>query len=99
VHKSFSPLFNPKAPDEWKAVVRESLHRSLDHVATQLSAKPFLVGDTFTVADAYLFSTLRWAPLVQIDLARWPALTAYVERTAARPNVRAALEAEGLIKK
>ena len=56
------------------------------------------MGDTFTVADGYLFTLLGWAPLVGIDLAAWPALVAYRARIAQRPAVVAALAAEGLNK-
>ena len=54
------------------------------------------MGDKFTVADAYLFTVLRWSPRVEIDLAKWPNVKAYVDRVAARPKVQEALKAEGL---
>ena len=56
------------------------------------------MGDTFTVADAYLYTILRWAARVDIDIAKWPNLKAYVDRVTARPKVQEALKAEGLIK-
>jgi glutathione S-transferase len=55
------------------------------------------MGDKFTIADAYLFTVLRWSPRIEIDLGRWPNLKAYVDRVAARPKVREALQAEGLV--
>jgi glutathione S-transferase len=51
------------------------------------------MGD-FSVADAYLFTVLRWTGMMAIDLSRWPALTGYMERVGQRPAVKAALEAE-----
>lgn len=98
IHKSFSPLFSPKAPDEWKTVVKEQLATKFGFLAKQLDGKQYLMGDTFTVADCYLFTVLRWTTSVKIDLAQWPVLAQYVERVAARPAVHAALLAEGLIK-
>jgi len=55
------------------------------------------MGDTFTVADAYLFTVLRWSPRIEIDLAKWPNVKAYVDRVAARPRVQEAMKAEGLV--
>ena len=98
LHKSFSPLFNKAAPEEWKTLVRETLGKRLDHVARQLEGKPYLFGEAFTVADAYLFTVLAWTKYVAVDLAAWPVLTQYVERVGARPAVKAAIEAERLNK-
>jgi glutathione S-transferase len=55
------------------------------------------VGDKFTIADAYLFTVLRWASRIELDLGKWPNLKAYVDRVGARPKVQAALREEGLI--
>ena len=96
VHKSFGPLFNPKASADWKASATAALSTKFDWLSDHLGAKPFLLGDTFTVADAYLFTMLRWTGHLGIDLAKWPVLTAYSARIAARPKVQAALQAEGL---
>ncbi len=56
------------------------------------------MGSQFTVADAYLYTILRWSPFVDIDLAKWPVVAAYKARVEARPHVQEALLAEGLIK-
>jgi len=99
LHKGFSPLFNPKVPDEYKQMVRDNLTNRFEFVAKHLgSGGPYLMGETFTVADAYLFTTLSWTKFVNFDLAKWPALQAYAARVAARPAVQAALQAEGLTK-
>ena len=98
VHKQFSPFFNPKLTPEWKANQLTLLSRRFDTLAKQLGQKPYLMGDRFTVADAYLFTILSWSKLFQVDLGKWPALTEYLGRIAARPAVQAALKAEGLAK-
>jgi glutathione S-transferase len=98
LHKTFSPLFNKKASEDWKAAARELLDRRIDYVAKALESRSYLMGDTFTVADCYLFTVLNWAAWVKIDLSRWPSVTEYLKRVAARPAVQAALKAEGLIK-
>ncbi len=98
VHKQFSPLFNPAASEDWKQAVRGNLARRFDWLAPQLAARPYLMGDRFTVADAYLFTLLNWCSFTGVDLGRWPALKEYHARVAARPKVREALKAEGLAK-
>ena len=98
LHKQYSPLFDPTYPDEMKARLRDKIGARLTWVAEQLGSKPYLTGDTFTVADAYLFTVINWGQWVGIDLAQWPALKAYHERVAARPKVQEAMKAEGLLK-
>ncbi|WP_119153298.1 glutathione transferase GstA [Caldimonas tepidiphila] len=96
IHKSFSPLFNPAMPEEAKQLARERLAKCFDHVEARLGEGPWLMGETFTVADGYLFTVLNWCNFVGIELPRWPGLSAFVKRAAARPAVLEALRAEGL---
>ena len=98
LHKQFSPLFQSTTPAEYKETLKEKIGQRFDWVDQQLKGRDYLMGSTFTVADAYLFTMLTWTKHVGIDLARWPVLTAYQARVAARPNVREAMIAEGLIK-
>jgi glutathione S-transferase len=98
VHKGFSPLFNPKASDEWKGVVKGMLGQRFDFLSSKLEHQPYLMGQTFSVADAYLFTILTWAPRLNVDLGKWPVLKAFSDRVAARPAVKAALEAEAAAK-
>lgn len=98
VHKSFGPLFKPNTPEEYKTIMREQIGVRFDYLAKQLEGKQYLMGDTFTVADGYLFTLLGWTKWTGIDLAKWPALADYSARVAQRPAVQAALRAEGLLK-
>ena len=98
LHKAMGTFFNPKATDDWKAAVTERLGVRMDYVAKELAGKQYLMGDKFSVADAYLFTILNWAPMVKFDMARWPAITEYYKRVAQRPKVQEALKAEGLVK-
>ena len=98
VHKGFSPLFNPAMPEEAKALSRTRLVERFTWVNSQLEGKQYLMGDTFTVADAYLFTVGNWAANVDVDIKGLPVLGAYMARVAARPAVQAAMKAEGLIK-
>ena len=97
VHKNFSPFFNPAATPEMKDLARANLQRRLAYTHEQLAGRPFLMGETFSVADAYLFTVLSWAKFIKLDLSDWPNLTAFQTRVAARPAVQRALKAEGLI--
>lgn len=96
VHKQFSPFFNPRLPPEWRENQLNVLARRFAFLNERLANRPYLMGDRFTVADAYLYVVLRWADRFKIDLREWPALADYRARIAARPAVQAALAAEGL---
>jgi glutathione S-transferase len=98
VHKQFSPLWHPTTPDATKETQRAKLATRFDLVAKTLANRPYLTGETFTVADAYLFTVVNWAATLKIDLARWPALQQFQARVAARPKVREAMKAERLVK-
>jgi glutathione S-transferase len=98
LHKSFSPLFNPTMPEEAKNIFRERISKNLAYINGQLAGKDYLMGSQFTVADGYLFTILRWAIGQKFDLAQHPNLKAYFDRVSARPKVKEAMLAEGLIK-
>ncbi len=98
LHKGFSPLFNPAMPDEAKALARTRLSDRLAWVDTQLEGKDYLMGNSFTVPDAYLFTVAAWGRHVGVDISGLKNLSAYMARVAARPAVQAAMKAEGLIK-
>ena len=96
IHKGYSPLFNPKVPEETKTIFRERLAGRLNIAAKALEDKEYLMGKTFTVADTYLYTVLRWSPRMNVDLSTWLVLQTYMERIAARPAVMAAMVEEGL---
>jgi glutathione S-transferase len=93
IHKGFSPLFRAKDEEARKPLVA-ALTAKFPYLARQLEKREFLLGNRFTVADAYLFTVLNWSKFVGVDLSEWPELRAYRERIAARPSVRAAIAAE-----
>ncbi len=98
IHKSYSPMFNKAFPEEVKTNFRNQLTRRLGLVETQLSKTQYLMGDKFTVCDAYLFVVLNWSAGVGFDLSQFPKITDYLARIVARPSVFAARRAEGFIK-
>jgi glutathione S-transferase len=98
VHKSFTPLFNPASSAEMKETAVANLTKKFDWLSGFLDKKPFLLGNTFTVADAYLFTLLSWTGHVKFDLSKWPILIDYKSRIAQRPKVIEAMKAEGLLK-
>lgn len=97
LHKSFSPLFNPASSEAEKEAAKVKVATRLDQVEKQLAdGRQYLLGDDFTVADAYLFTVVNWSFPTGISLDRWPNVAAYHQRIAARDSVQAALKAEGL---
>jgi glutathione S-transferase len=98
VHKGFGPLFNPATPADYKPAVIEKLLSRMAWIDGQLAGKQYLMGDTFTVADAYLFTVTGWGAYVKVDLSGLANISAHRARVAARPAVQAALRAEGLLK-
>jgi len=97
IHKNFSPLFNPSMPNEAKKFSTDKLTERLRWVDEQLAGKQYLMGNDFTVADAYLFVVSGWAKPLHLDLSALKNLAAWRERVAARPAVQRAMKAEGLI--
>jgi len=93
IHKGFSPLFRKPSPELRQQLV-DALGQKLAFLSGHLGKSAFLLGERFTVADAYLFTTLTWARHLSIDLAQWPALEAWFEKVGGRPAVREAQQAE-----
>lgn len=99
LHKGFGPLFNPATPEDYKPLVRERLRGRLRYVDQQLAGKSYLLGEQFSVADAYLFTVVRWCSYVDVDASGLPQLQAFQDRVQARPAVQAALRDENLLSK
>lgn len=95
LHKSFVPFFH-HGSDDWKAEGKANLETRYAYVNQHLAQQPYLMGENFSVADAYLFTITRWLRVSKLDLATWPHLAAFQTRMAERPAVQAALKAEGL---
>jgi glutathione S-transferase len=98
LHKTVSPLFRPTTPEATVAAQRELLARRLAYAEQQLAGKKFLTGDTFTVADAYLFVVLNWFSRLNVDMTPYPNLKALHARVRERPATVRAMTAQGLIK-
>lgn len=97
LHIAFGPLFSPAATDAQKEAARQAVAAELDWLEALLSdGRAHLTGEAFTIADAYVFVVTNWANFTGIALARWPWITAFMGRVAARPAVRRVLKAEGL---
>ncbi len=94
LHKTFPPIFVPRYPPEYKPMARQTLERRFVNLDQHLADNEYLMGDQFTVADAYCFAIVNWHKIADIDLTPWPNLKSYMERVAARPKVQEALAAE-----
>jgi glutathione S-transferase len=98
MHKGMGAFFSPAMNDGWRQAATERLGMRLDWLAKHLQGKQYLMGDKFSVADAYLFTILNWSGHAKFDLSKWPAIVEYHKRVGARPKVQEALKAEGLLK-
>lgn len=96
LHKQFSPLFNPAYPEEAKAINREKLLGRYAWVDEQLAGRQYLMGDEYSVADAYLYTVTRWTVPMKLDISSRANLAAFMARVGQRPAVQRALAAEGL---
>ncbi|MGQ7184935.1 glutathione binding-like protein, partial [Escherichia sp. HC-CC] len=96
LHKGFTPLFRPDTPEEYKPTVRAQLEKKLQYVNEALKDEHWICGQRFTIADAYLFTVLRWAYAVKLNLEGLEHIAAFMQRMAERPEVQDALSAEGL---
>jgi glutathione S-transferase len=99
LHKVFSPwMWHKETADSTRKSVRDKLALRFAELEQVLADRPFLAGDHFTVADAYAFTIVRWAPMLGMSLKPYPQVGAYLQRVAERQAVQAALQAEGLVK-
>lgn len=94
LHKSYSPLFRPNTPDDYKPVARENLVARYGVIEKMLAGKNYLLGDAFTAADAYLFVVTRWSFPLKLDLSQYSNLAAFMARVGERPKVKEAIAAE-----
>ncbi|MFN3438127.1 MAG: glutathione transferase GstA [Acidovorax sp.] len=97
LHKSFTPLFHTDLDTNAKAALAALLRKKMDWLDAQLQHGPYLTGEHFTAADAYLFVVLGWAKFVKLDISDLAHLQAFMRRVAFRPAVQAAMRAEGLL--
>ena len=96
LHKAFGPLFNPATDADARAAATANVWSKLDRLESQFAdGRSWLAGNSFSPADTYGFAVTRWAPMMEIALADWPKITAWLEKVNARESVRAALSAEG----
>ena len=93
IHGGSAPLFSSEIPETTKTLFKHKLFKRLDYLNRILANQPFLM-QAFGVADAYLFTVLKWLPTFSIAIEDWPALASYISRIAERPSVRAAIAAE-----
>ncbi|MDR3499754.1 glutathione transferase GstA, partial [Aerococcus mictus] len=98
LHKNFGPLFNKASSDDAKQTAKTNIAKRLAYLNDKLAGVKYLMGETFTVADAYAFTILNWTNFTGIDLKPYPNVGAYMGRVGARPKVQEALRAEGLLK-
>ena len=93
LHKTYSPwLFHPEVGEVAQTYARRRVAARYAIVEQQLAGRTWLLGETFSVADAYLFVMVNWAAAAKTPLADFPNIRAWFERMKARPQVRAAIK-------
>ncbi|MDI4637162.1 MULTISPECIES: glutathione transferase GstA [Halomonadaceae] len=95
IHAGLAPLFNERLPETACALFRDKIFKRFDYLESVLSNQSYLMGESFGVADAYLYTVTGWCRFFGIALAPWPTLASYVELIGDRPAVRAARQAGG----
>jgi glutathione S-transferase len=96
VHKQIGALFNPALGPEMRAVQIATIGRRLNTLEQMLAGRAYMMGERFTVADAYLFTVLNWTKFHKIDVSQWPNIQRYMAHVGDRENVRKAMIEEGL---
>ena len=99
IHKTYSPLFKPDTPEATRQERKEYLRKRYAVLESALATHPWLLGDHFTAADAYLFTVTNWARHVDLDLSDFPAIQAFQHRMLERPAVQEVMDAEGLARR
>jgi glutathione S-transferase len=97
IHKQIGALFNPKMTPEMKEVQIGTIERRFNALEKMLDGKPYIMGDRFSAADAYLFTVLNWTKMHKIDVSKWPNIQGFMGRVAERPKVQEVMKAEGLL--
>jgi len=98
LHKQFTPLFKENTPADYKAIAKDNALKAFKHVDAHLAGRQWLVGESFSVADIYLFVVSNWTRFQDIDVTQWKNIEDLRSRVRARPRVQDAMKAEGLIK-
>lgn len=98
LHKGFGPLWKADNPQSVKDATLAALNKRFAYLDAHFDKHQYLLGDTFTAADAYLFTVVNWKNFLNVDTSAYPNLNAFMTRVAARPHVQEALKAEGLVK-
>ncbi|MBS0222063.1 MAG: glutathione transferase GstA [Proteobacteria bacterium] len=95
LHKGgFMPLFKKTTPDDYRQLARQHIKRRLRWLDDHLAGRNYLIGSRFTIADAHCYAIVIWTKRHDIEISSWPNLEAYMDRIAARPSARAAVEAQ-----
>jgi glutathione S-transferase len=82
------------AIEAMKRKVPHSVHDGFALVEQHLLAGPWVLGEAYTICDAYLFTLAQWLEADGVDPARLPRVAEHRRRVADRPAVQRAIAAE-----
>ena len=100
IHKTLGAFFKFKQvmTPEWREAQLGLVDQRFTTLEKMLGSNHYVMGDEFSIADAYLFTTLNWTHFHQIDVSKWPNIKGFMARVAERPAVKKAMKVEGLTK-
>ncbi|KTD09267.1 glutathione S-transferase [Legionella gratiana] len=96
LHKTVGMFFNPNLQEETKSLFMSLVMTRLDYINKHLEKGPYLMGEHFTLPDAYLFVVLRWAHYFKMDLSTYKHLERFMKVVGERPAVVMSLQQEKL---
>jgi glutathione S-transferase len=79
------------------AKVPETMTASAAHIEAKCLAGPYILGDRFCVADAYLFQVCTWLEGDGVDTAQFPNIERLIDSMQGRASVQT-LRARGMIR-
>ena len=94
LQKGFSPLWNPKTPDDIRAQTLASVEKKFDFISTHLTKNKYLLGNNYSVADIYLYVVMGWTKNFKLDISKWPKIISLIETVGQRPAVQKTLQTE-----
>lgn len=97
LHRGMAVMFSPLVDGFSKTKFAQgNLTGKFAYIDQHLSQNNYVLGDRFSVADAYLYNVLCWPPRVNLSISSYASIQAFMDRMEQRPSVRASLQAEGL---
>ena len=87
-------LDDPAAQEAMKKKIPQSVGACFDLIESKMMKGPWVMGDSYTICDPYLFTIAGWLESDSVDPARFPKVKAHRDHMSQRPAVQKVLAAE-----